>query len=331
MRLGLSAQTYRWVAFPWMRVDRPEFRATSHHAPYDLTVEPPDGIDDLPDWLLERALAHDLTALSLDVGWLGDAARAREFGAWCADAGVQVLGAVSVNLAADPECWQRPAAAGAWARFDPARATSLRSGWDGDAEASIAAAAMSATAAAGAPLLSLVHGEPGRVDRFARRPSLAVQLARIERNVRSLLPLARDLGLTLAVQPHMDYRCAELVEVVERVDSPHLRLVFDTAAPLAANEDPLEAARRAAPFTAATHLRDMRVQALTEIASGAFFHAPIGEGHVPIQDILRIMQQGAPDPDGLTHCLETVTRPEHDVEAWLTASLATVRGFDVRE
>ena len=133
--------------------------------------------------------------------------------------------------------------------------------------------------------------------------------------------------MTLALEPHMDYRCAEVVRVVEAIASPHLRLVLDVASPLAVTEDPLDAARLAAPYVAATHLRDMRVQALTEVATGALFHTPIGEGHVPVDQILDTLNDQSPDPNAVIHCLKIVTRPEHDVEAWLGASLATVRDY----
>ncbi len=325
MRLGLSADTYRWIAYPWMRTDRPAFRATSHYAPYILTVDPPATEADLPDWLLDRVRAHGLSALTMDLGLLRNRACASAFGARCADAGVQLLGSVSVDLVAGPDRWGHAASEGSTAHFDQERASSLQSGWTGDYESSIAATAMRLAADAGASVLSLVHGQPDRPNRYSPQPVLADQLRRIESNVQSLLPLAADLGVTLALEPHMDYRCAELVPIVEAVASPHLRLVLDVASPLAVTEDPLDAACLAAPYVVATHLRDMRVQALTEIATGALFHTPIGEGHVPVDRILDILRDRSAEPDALIHCLKIVTRPEHDVEAWLTASLATVR------
>ena len=327
MRLGLSADTYRWIAFPWMRTDRPAFRATSHYAPYTLSVAPPTKQADVPDWLLDRVLAHGLSALTMDLGLLGDQGRACMFGARCADADVRLLGSVSVDLVAGHERWGRVASGNQAAHFDPALASSLQTGWTGYSEASIGAAALHLAADAGATVLSLVHGQPGRANRYSPQPTLTDQLACIEANARSLLPLAADLGVTLALEPHMDYRCAELVRVIEAVGSPHLQLVLDVASPLAVSEDPRSAARMAAPYVVATHLRDMRVQALTEIATGAFFHTPIGEGHISVDQILRIIQDRAPDPEGMTHCLKIVTRPEHDVEAWLTASVATVRAY----
>ena len=327
MRLGLAADTYRWIAYPWMRADRPAFRATSHYAPHVLSVTPPQTDSDVPDWLLDRVLAHGLTALTIDVGLLGSQEQASTFGARCADAGVDLLGSVSVDLVAAPSRWGNASPDKASARFDPASAGVLQTGWTGDSEAAIAATAIRWAAEAGAPILSLVHGQPDRANRYSPRPSLDDQLQRIESNVRTLLPLAADLGVTLALEPHMDYRCAELVRVVEAIASPHLRLVLDVASPLAVTEDPLDAAHLAAPYVAATHLRDMRVQALTEVATGALFHTPLGEGHVPVDQILDTLNDQSPDPNAVIHCLKIVTRPEHDVEAWLGASLATVRDY----
>ena len=327
MRLGLAADTYRWIAYPWMRADRSAFRSTSHYAPHILSVTPPATEADVPAWLLERVLAHRLTALSLDLGLLGSRDRAAAFGVRCSSAGVRLLGSVSVDVAAGPERWGHRQSDEPKARFDPAIAGVLKSGWTGDGEASITATAMRLASEAGASVVSLVHGQPGRANRYSPEATVAEQLARIEANVRTLLPLAADLGLTLALEPHMDYRCAELVKVVEAVGSPRLRLVLDVASPLAVTEDPLDAARAAAPYVVATHLRDMRVQALTEVATGALFHTPIGEGHVPVDRILDILDHRSPDPNGVIHCLKIVSRPEHDVEAWLSASLATVRDY----
>ena len=325
MRLGLSADTYRWIAFPWMRTDRSEFRASSHYAPYTLSTDPPSVGAFVPDWLLARAVAHELSVLALDVGLLGDATRARAFGQRCRTAGVELIGSVSVDLSAGTDDWDVGAHGVDSAHFDPRRAGPLYTGWVGSSQMAIASAAMTLAKAAGVSVLSLVHGHPGRTHRYDPTHPVPVQLACITSNVRSLVPLADALDLMLALEPHMDYRCAELVQVVEAVGSPRLRLVFDFADSLSVNEDPLEAIHQAAPYTVAAHVRDMRVQALTEIATGAFFHTPVGDGHVPVGAMLDVLATASDDSERLPCCLKVVTRPEHDVEAWLRASIASVR------
>lgn len=330
MRLGLSAETYRWIAFPWMRADQQAFRATSHYAPHVLSVDPPDVEADVPDWLLDRLRVHRLSALTMDLGLLRNRTRASAFGARCSGEGIQLLGSVSADLVAGPDRWGHVTSADSNAHFDPSKAGALNSGWVGDNQASIAATAIRLASDAGVSVLSLLHGQPDRANRYSPQPILADQLARIEANVRTLLPLAAEAGVTLALEPHMDYRCTELVSVIEAVGSPQLRLVLDVASPLSVTEDPLVAAQLAAPYVVATHLRDMRVQALTEIATGALFHTPIGGGHVPVDQILNVVNDRATDPNRLVHCLKIVTRPEHDVEAWLADSVATVRGYTAR-
>ncbi len=325
MRLGLSAETYRWIAFPWMRTDNSKFRATGHYAPYTLSTAPPKLDAFVPDWLLARSVAHGLKVLTCDVGLLGDIVQARAFGQRCTAVGVELLGSVSLDLAAGPDAWDTASSTQDAARFDAEQASSLRTGWIGASEMAIASVAMTLAKAAGISTLSLVHGQPGRAHRYDSSEPVARQLDHIASNASSLVPEAAALELTLALEPHMDFRCVEFVRVIEAVGSSNLRLVFDVANPLSVNEDPLDAVVRVAPYTVATHLRDMRVQALTEIATGAFFHTPIGEGSVPLAEILQVLNDECPNAGQLPCCLKVVTRPEHDVEAWLMASVASVR------
>ncbi len=327
MPLGLSAETYRWIAFPWMRIDRPAFGSSGHYAPHILSVSPPADDEGVAAWLIGRTRAHGLRALYLDAGLLGSEAEAGVVGQSLAGADITAVASVSVDLTADQESWGSPADENAIraARFDGARATSLLSGWTGPTGAAIAVRAMRLARAAGAVAISLVHGQPDRPNRYWSDPPLAGQLVGIERNVRGLLPPAEELGLTIALEPHMDYRAAELAGIVTAIDSPALRMILDVADPLAVNEDPLAAARRVAPFVVGTHLRDMRVQHLTEIATGTFFHTPIGEGSVPIREVLEVLEEAAEYPGDLLHFAEIVTTPDHDVEAWLTAGLEWLR------
>ncbi len=327
MPLGLSAETYRWIAFPWMRVDRAAFGSSGHAVPHILSVAPPADDEGVVEWLLWRTQAHGLRALYLDAGLLNSEAEAVAIGQSLAEAGITCVASVSVDLTASPESWGTPSEENAIAAagFDVSRATSLLSGWAGPTRAAIAMRAMRLAHDAGAVAISLVHGQPDRPNRYWREPPLAEQLERIERNLRSLIAPAEELGLTLALEPHMDYRAAELAGIVTAIDSPVLRVILDVADPLAVNEDPLEAARRVAPFVIGTHLRDMRVQHLTEIATGTFFHTPIGEGHVPLREILDVLDEAAEHPRDLLHFAEVVTAPDHDVEAWLIASLDWLR------
>ena len=313
------------MAFPWMRADTPGFRSSGHYAPYILSTEVPAPDTYLPDWLLARTLAHGLRVLTLDVGLLGDKSMAESFGRRCTAAGVDLLGSVSLDLCGGDEQWKLGSTDEDSAWFDPERAGPLHTGWIGSSERSIALEAMRRARAAGISVLSLVHGHPDRGHRYTRTIPVDEYVDRMTRNVATLVPQAETHGLVLALEPHMDFRCAEFVQVVTAVNTSHLGLVMDFADPLSVNEDPLVAVREAAPHVVGVHLRDMRVQALTEIATGAFFHTPIGDGSVPIGEMLQVLHEECPNGTSLPCCFKVVTRPEHDVEAWLTASVARVR------
>ena len=97
VRLGLSAETYRWLAFPWMRVDRPDFRSTGHYAPYTLSVTPPAPDADVPELgevitgtKAGRSGSSDITVADLTGTGVQDTAIATFARRLCAAAGVGV-------------------------------------------------------------------------------------------------------------------------------------------------------------------------------------------------------------------------------------------------
>jgi len=330
MKLGLSHETYRWVAFPWMRSDDPEFVGEMQAPIYLRGIDPPPPGELPVDWMVDRVVAHGLSSLSMDCGWFADLDAARSFGDRMAERKLTYLASVSVDLAAAPEEWGNGSYDPSWSSrptptFDMSRATAVRTGWSGGTPFDIAVRAMELARTAGARVLSLVHGQPGRPNHYTKDPSIDEQIDRIIRNLGTLLPIADDLGLTLATENHMDYRCSEFALVHEGLGAPTLRHVFDFADSMAVNEDPLDGIRHVARYTAATHLRDMRAQPITQVATGAFYHAPIGHGSVPIRAMLDILRAEAPDPDNLCHYVEVVPRPDYDTEHWLTASLDWLR------
>ena len=330
MKLGLSHETYRWVAFPWMRSDDPEFVGEMQAPIYLRGIDPPPP-GELPiDWMVDRVVAHGLSSLAMECGWFENLDRARSFRVRTAAHDLSYLASVSVNLAAAPDDWGSRTYDPSWSSrrmptFDLSRATAVRTGWTGGTPFDVAVRAMELAQAAGAHILSLVHGHPGRSNHYTKDPSIDEQIDRIIANLTTLLPIAEDMGLTLATENHMDYRCSELARVHEGLGATTLRHVFDFADSMAVNEDPLDGVRHVARYTAATHIRDMRAQPISQIATGVFYHTPIGLGSVPIQTMLGILQSEAPAPDDLHHYVEVVPRPDYDTEHWLTASLDWLR------
>jgi sugar phosphate isomerase/epimerase len=161
--------------------------------------------------------------------------------------------------------------------------------------------------------------------RFTTEPPLDEQLARITERVKPIAKAAEETGIVLAFENHLDYRVRELVQVIEAVGSPNLRLLFDTGNTLTVCEDPVDAALEGAKYTALVHLKDLRVHPWTpgrEFVS-VMYAAPLGRGHVNNKRIVEIMQQQAPDPKSLCLSLEMMpVPPNEDEDRWTDESIA---------
>ena len=126
-------------------------------------------------------------------------------------------------------------------------------------------------------------------NRFRSDPPLKEQLELCVENSRPIAKVAEDLGITLAMENHLDYRASEIVQIIEGVGSSNLRFLFDMGNTVVVIEDPVEAAKVAAPYTVLCHLKDVRILPWTPSALyvAAIFAAPLGRGNVDILQILR--------------------------------------------
>ena len=68
---------------------------------------------------------------------------------------------------------------------------------------------------------------------------------------------AEDADVRLAIENHIDFNADEILEILDRVDSDYLGVNFDSGNTLRVFEDPVEAARKLAGRTFATHIKDI--------------------------------------------------------------------------
>ena len=120
------------------------------------------------------------------------------------------------------------------------------------------------------------RGMPGYYvfDRFRTDAPWPDQLVAIEKFLRLLAPVARDHGVHLNIETHEEITSYEVVRLVESVGPDVLGVTFDTANVVVRGEDPVAAARRVAPYTRATHLRDFVLGEQDGVFGRVF--APIG-------------------------------------------------------
>ncbi|HEX2185980.1 MAG TPA: sugar phosphate isomerase/epimerase family protein [Chloroflexota bacterium] len=146
--------------------------------------------------------------------------------------------------------------------------------------------------------------------RWLKAPPLDEQLDRLAAALGRLAPVAEAGGVKLAIENHADYRGYELAAVLERVGSPAVGARLDTANPYAVIEEPLAAAQALAPYTFATHIKDMIVESepgnrgLTPGGLLGLRHCVLGSGHVDLPAIVDLLAERGPLGEDLWLVLE---------------------------
>jgi sugar phosphate isomerase/epimerase len=121
-------------------------------------------------------------------------------------------------------------------------------------------------------------------DRFRTDAPWSDQLRAIERLLLALRPVLRDTGIHLNLETHEEITSFEVIRLVEAVGPDVLGITFDVANVVVRGEDPVAAARRCAPYTRMSHLRDVR---LTASPTGFTRHVvPCGAGVIDWPGVL---------------------------------------------
>ena len=147
---------------------------------------------------------------------------------------------------------------------------------------------LDACAILGSPILRCFLG--GGPERTGEIP-FAAHIDEVVRVIRTALPKARDLGVTLALENHgiIDLLAREMRALVERIGSEQVGVCVDLGNPTYAAEDPLLTVEVLAPHIVTSHVRDSRVW---EVESGAAAQwVPLGEGNVGIEEVIAALRR----------------------------------------
>jgi sugar phosphate isomerase/epimerase len=156
----------------------------------------------------------------------------------------------------------------------------LRSGTDKDAAGDLVQHVKIA-AQLGCNVLRIVGGS-----RRSRPKSWFVHKRRLGRMLRGLLGVAEVHGIVLAIENHIDLLADEMVDLMTTIDSPWLGVCFDTGNNLRLFEDPVEVAAKLAPFTRATHIKDLVAYRGNPRDLAFWPSVPLGEGLIDLPAIL---------------------------------------------
>jgi sugar phosphate isomerase/epimerase len=106
-------------------------------------------------------------------------------------------------------------------------------------------------------------------------------------------PVVEKHEISMAVENHKDLRSVELLELIEKHDSPLVGVCLDTGNSIALLEPPQETADLLAPHTFTTHIKDMGVE---EYAEGFLLaEVPLGTGFVDIPGLISDVRKHRPN------------------------------------
>jgi len=111
--------------------------------------------------------------------------------------------------------------------------------------------------------------------------------------LRKATAVAERVGVNLAVENHQDLASEELLWLCESSASPRFGITLDTGNPLATAEEPMEFARRVAPYLKNVHLKDYWVYHSEE--GYRLVRCPLGQGVIDFPTLFGILTQACPD------------------------------------
>src|SRR5947208_6236136 len=110
--------------------------------------------------------------------------------------------------------------------------------------------------------------------------------------LREATTVAEHAGVNLTVENHQDLASEELLWLCESIGSQRFGITLDTGNPLATAEEPVNFARRVAPYVKNVHLKDYQVYMSNE--GYRLVRCPLGQGVVDFPALFGILSATCP-------------------------------------
>ena len=121
------------------------------------------------------------------------------------------------------------------------------------------------------------------------------QIEKISAILKETIKRAEDAGVKLAIENHIDFTSDEILEILNEVDSDCLGVNFDSGNTLRVFEDPVEAARKLAKHTFATHIKDIDPSTGSPRDWTFWASAPAGRGIIDMPGVVNALRDGGYD------------------------------------
>ena len=107
-----------------------------------------------------------------------------------------------------------------------------------------------------------------------------------------IMTIADSYQVKIAMENHHDFTADEMLQIIEGVGSPNFGVTFDSGNFLRLLDDPLSAIQKLAPYTFATHLKDVALNGQAKPNDWFFFSAvPLGQGLIDHKAIIQTLKE----------------------------------------
>ncbi|HVT93722.1 MAG TPA: TIM barrel protein [Bryobacteraceae bacterium] len=162
--------------------------------------------------------------------------------------------------------------------------------------------------AAGAAVVRAGALSGRRYETFATLAGWRAFARESEQSVAAAVPLLEKHKIRLALENHKDRTADELVVLLKKHSSEYLGACLDFGNNISLLDDPMEVAEKLAPYTFATHLKDMGVEPYED--GFLLSEVPLGRGFLDLKKMIALVRQSNPE----THLsLEMITRDPLEV------------------
>ncbi|MHC1784223.1 MAG: sugar phosphate isomerase/epimerase family protein [Anaerolineaceae bacterium] len=118
------------------------------------------------------------------------------------------------------------------------------------------------------------------------------QIEALVKMFKKAVVVAKDLGVKMAVENHIDFTSDEILMLLEKVDSDYLGLNFDTGNFLRLLDNPVAGMEKLAPFVYATHVKDLMPDKNASPTDWFFFAGvPVGKGLIDNEALAKMLHK----------------------------------------
>ena len=147
--------------------------------------------------------------------------------------------------------------------------------------------------------------------------------------LKQVLSRFAEARVAIAIENYERHRVAELVWLMDRLQSPWIGICLDTVNSFGAIECPDKVVKELAPYTINLHIKDFKVSRVKSQMGFSIIGCPAGEGMLDVDEVFKVLKQQGKDPNVIlelwTPFDETVGKTILKENDWVQRSIKNLR------